>query len=90
MRDDALEIFNSAVTAVLPSELIRSNITVNSTALTIAGRSFILDKLGRVILIGAGKASAAMALECEDILGNDSFGYVITKDDHTPANAMAV
>ena len=69
MREHALAIFNAAVSAVQPSSLLPPNIRLQNDTLWLHGQSFNLNEWKRIYVIGAGKASAAMALETEKILG---------------------
>lgn len=83
MREHALAIFNAAVSAVQPSSLLPPNIRLQNDTLWLHGQSFNLNEWKRIYVIGAGKASAAMALETEKILGNHiEKGLVVTKYDH--------
>jgi hydroxypyruvate reductase len=82
MRDQALAIFNAAVSAVQPSCLLPKHIRVDHNMLWLNERSFSLEEHG-IYVIGAGKASAAMAVEIEKILGDHIIeGIVVTKYGH--------
>ena len=65
MREQALAIFNAAVSAVQPSCLLPKNICIEGNKLLLHDQSFSLKDLEHIYIIGAGKASAAMALETE-------------------------
>ena len=83
-REQALAIFNAAVSAVQPSCLLPKNICLEGDKLTLCGQSFLLKDLDHIYIIGAGKASAAMALEVEKILGNHiKAGVIVTKYHHS-------
>jgi hydroxypyruvate reductase len=83
MREDALAIFNAAVSAVQPSCLLPKHIKLKGEKLWLHEQLFSLQEHDRIFVIGAGKASAAMAAETENILGDlIEKGIVVTKYDH--------
>jgi glycerate 2-kinase len=83
MREHAFAIFNAAVAAVQPSCLLPKNIRLENNKLWLDKQFFPLEETGHIYVIGAGKASAAMALETEKILGDViEKGVVVTKYGH--------
>ena len=83
MREHALAIFNAAVAAVQPSCLLPKNIRLENDKLFLHEQCFSLEETGNIYVIGAGKASAAMAMETERILGDIiAKGAVVTKYGH--------
>ena len=83
MRKTAENIFRAGVVAVLPDKLIRSQLQVSGDVLTVCGDTCLLSAYRHIYVIGAGKASALMALEIEKLLGNRiTGGYVVTKYGH--------
>jgi hydroxypyruvate reductase len=83
-REDALEILSSAIAAVQPAKLIPRVVAIDGDELRIGDQSFRLAGSGRLIVVGAGKASAAMAQAIEDVLpGRISAGIIITKYSHS-------
>jgi glycerate 2-kinase len=82
-RKDALAIFDAGVKAVDPVRATKRYCKREKTLLTVGNRTIDLADFERISLIGAGKASAAMAQAMEEILGQrlDS-GLVITKYKH--------
>ncbi|HVI43390.1 MAG TPA: DUF4147 domain-containing protein [Chitinophaga sp.] len=78
-------MFLHAVSAVHPAQLIRSNISVRNNSIFISGNEYVLPADGKIYVIGAGKAAAAMALETEKILTPHYplQGFVVTKYGHT-------
>jgi hydroxypyruvate reductase len=58
----------AALAAVDPGEAVRRFVAVRDAALVIADRRYPLADIRRVIVVGAGKASAPMAAAVEDIL----------------------
>ena len=84
MREHALAIFNAGVLAVQPSCLLPKNICLEGDKLLLHDQSFSLKDLDHIYVIGAGKASAAMALETEKILGEHiDTGVIVTKYHHS-------
>ncbi len=83
MREHALAIFNAAVAAVQPSCLLSKNMRLENDRLCLHEHYFSLEESGNIYVVGAGKASAAMALETEKILGDViKKGVVVTKYGH--------
>lgn len=84
LHKDAEEIFRSAVAAVDPERLVRQSMRLRGARLTVGSRTYDLNALDRILVIGAGKASAAMARAVENILGDRiSEGVVVVKYGHT-------
>jgi hydroxypyruvate reductase len=82
-RENAIEIFKAAVVAVHPSKLMPAHLFIKDNKLYIFDQEFLLNKLPNIYVIGAGKASAAMAKTVENILGDlITAGIVITKYAH--------
>ncbi len=83
MKEDARAIFNAGVSAVDPGHCIRQACTLENDVLNVANRAFDLKSFDKIMVLGAGKASAAIAAALEDILKDriDS-GIIITKYGH--------
>lgn len=82
-KNDIISIFQAAIKAVHPSELIPGYLHVSQNILTIGDHSFPLTTDQKIFVIGAGKATAAMALETEKILGDHIYkGCITTKYQH--------
>lgn len=72
LRRDALAIWQAGVDAVRGDRLIRERLRVHDGLLNLADAlRWPLDGPGRVVVVGAGKAGAAMAQGVEDLLGDD-------------------
>jgi glycerate 2-kinase len=83
MRDHALKIFTAAVRAVQPQQLLHRHLQWKNDQLRLGNQVFAADDIGHIYIIGAGKASAAMAREAEIILGNRiQEGVIVTKYEH--------
>lgn len=84
VRDHAVQVLQSAIESVQPARLMRECLRVHDGVLTVAGHSIPVNSFERLYVIGAGKASAAMALESERILGDlITDGIVTTKYRHS-------
>ena len=71
LREDARRIWWAGVEAVQPARLIPEHVTVKWPILAIDELEFELDQLERIVIVGAGKASAGMAVALETALGED-------------------
>src|SRR5258706_6664153 len=79
----AEQIFLAGVESVLPDKLIRKQVFIQDSTLFISSLQFRWDNINRIFVIGAGKASAMMAKEIENILGNRiTEGHVVVKYGH--------
>ncbi len=80
----AEQIFLSGIESVLPDKLIRERVKVKDSTLFISTLQFPFNSINRIFVIGAGKASAMMAKEIENILGGRiTEGHVAVKYSHT-------
>jgi len=70
LRDSASEIFCASLQAVDPAEAARRHLVCEGGHLMVDGASYPLDSIERILLVGAGKASGAMAEAIEGILGD--------------------
>ncbi|MBA4018329.1 MAG: glycerate kinase [Pirellula sp.] len=66
---DACEIWQAGVAAVDSSRLVSEALTVVDDHLQVGEESFDLVKLGRIIVVGCGKAGAGMAAGVVEALG---------------------
>ncbi|HEX5654577.1 MAG TPA: DUF4147 domain-containing protein [Chitinophagaceae bacterium] len=81
-REHALEIFKAAVAAVQPRQLLPQYLLIKNDILEIDGLAYPLQK-NKLFVVGAGKASAAMASAVENILGKRiSEGFIASKYAH--------
>jgi hydroxypyruvate reductase len=86
LRADAIEIWRAAVAAVDSERLVRSAISADDQRLVICGHEFPLANLGRIMVVGGGKAGAGMAAGVEAALAGTTFagrldGWVNVPDD---------
>ena len=83
MRNDAFKIFSAAVRAVQPQYLLPKHMRWQNNQLRLGEQLFDQHNINKLFIIGAGKASAAMAREAEIVLGNRiNAGVIVTKYDH--------
>lgn len=73
---DSKRIFQAAVTAVKPENLIQNTVTLRSNCVEIQGKSFPLKK--NVHIIGFGKAVLGMASALESKLKEHIVGGIIS------------
>ena len=83
-RNEATSIFLAGVESVKPDNLIKKFIFLNGNELRIENIVLDLSSIKNIYVVGAGKASAAMAQSMESILGSKiSAGHIITKYEHS-------
>ena len=61
LRDDAISIWTAAVNAVNSKTLIRKNVVLHGSEITIGNDIINLNSTNRIEVVGAGKAGAGMA-----------------------------
>lgn len=92
LTDKAHRIIHATLKALSAQELIRRNVIVAGNRLRIGEEDYPLNRYRRLFILGAGKASAAMAVALEDMLGERiTRGLVITKYGHSlPAKYVEI
>ncbi len=97
MKGMAKQIFSKAVSAVDPGRKLKETVRVEQNRLLIksgerAEIAFPLNGFKNILVAGAGKASASMALAMEEILGDGiTRGIIVTKYGHTlPLKKVAI
>ena len=92
-RKQALKILEAGLEAVLPANLISSDLQYNKdmNAITIHGKAYYLFQ-GRIFVIGSGKAASKMAKAIEEIIGPDNItaGVVIDKNNNHETKKIKV
>ena len=71
LREHALSIWTAGVEAVKPDVLMRRAVTRAGDRLVVGQREFDLGQVRKIAVVGAGKASAAMAGALEAVLGDE-------------------
>jgi hydroxypyruvate reductase len=92
IRQPILSILEAALAAVDPYQATRAILSRTGETLTVAGRSYNLNRYRRILVIGAGKAGARMTQAVETILGDRiSDGLVVVKTGHSaPTNHVQI
>ena len=67
-RDSALSIWHAGVAAVKADQLIDSHLKLTPNQLSICGVDYPLDEIGKVCVVGAGKAAGYLAQQLELML----------------------
>jgi len=70
LRADALAIWHAAVEAVRSDRLVIDNVRVEEDSLLIGDESLALSSIGKIAVVGAGKAGAGMAAGLATALGD--------------------
>lgn len=85
LKEVAQQLFIEGIKSVDPNQLIGKHFIIEKNKLVISDicgntKKYYLDEFEKVFVIGAGKASAAMASKVEEILGDKiNSGIVVTK-----------
>lgn len=83
MRNEAINIFHAGLEAVDPVAAVRRCVSVDRGKLTIGDKTFDLSHVNDLFIVGAGKASGAMAAALEEILADRiTGGLVVVKYGH--------
>jgi glycerate 2-kinase len=69
-RELVLASFEAALAAAEPRQIVRAKVRREGSLFSVAGQSFDLRDIGRLVVIGGGKATGAMAEAIEDIFGD--------------------
>ncbi|MBT8339207.1 MAG: glycerate kinase [Desulfatitalea sp.] len=84
MRTDAEAIFRAGLAAAAPAAAIQKCCRLERQQLRIADHSWDLNGIDRILVVGAGKATASMAQALEQILGERIHtGCISVKYGHT-------
>jgi glycerate 2-kinase len=83
-RNDALQIYMAAVSAVQPAAFMRRFVQSDSHGLKCGDVTIPWNEIQNLYVAGAGKAAASMAVEIENLIQDRiSAGVIITKYDHS-------
>ena len=83
-QQQLVEIFNTALAAADPYNAVLNATSLEGDSLRLGTTTYFLTSYERIIVIGAGKATARMALAVESLLGERiAAGLIVVKDGHT-------
>jgi hydroxypyruvate reductase len=83
MRKDAVDIFHAGLGAVDPFAAVRRHVSLDHGQLIVGGKTVDLSQVNELLIVGAGKASGAMAAALEEILADRiTGGLVVVKYGH--------
>jgi glycerate 2-kinase len=90
VKHHALRIFRAALKAADPAQAVLRHLTFDGRKLTAGRRRYNIANFDRIQVIGAGKASAAMASAVERLLGNKSTGGLVNVPDGVTARLKRI
>ena len=90
MRKHALQIFRAALDAADPYAAVLRHLKFDGRTLIAGRRRYRMADFDRVQVIGAGKASAAMARAVEHVLGRFIKGGIVNVPDGTDAKLRRI
>ncbi|MFQ5762708.1 MAG: glycerate kinase [Candidatus Bathyarchaeia archaeon] len=76
-RSLCLHALEAALQAADPKRMIRNHVRLTGERLTVLDQAFNLSEFSRIIVVGAGKASGALAEELHRILGSRISGGIV-------------
>lgn len=83
LRQDLTRILQAALDAVDPRLAVKRFLRLEGSILDLGGQQMALEELGRIRVIGFGKAANPMAAAVEEVLGaRIQSGRIHIKDDH--------
>jgi len=83
LRKHARLIFNATLSAASARDAVLRNLSLIDNTLSIVGTTIDLESYKKIIVIGAGKAGAAMGMAVEQILGSRiTEGCLVVKEGH--------
>lgn len=81
VRRDALEIAQAGIEHAIPYQATKRLIRLESGELIVGDKRFLLDKIGKIYVVGAGKGSFPIAKALEEILASRiEKGIVVVKE----------
>jgi hydroxypyruvate reductase len=85
-REQILQILAAAIRAVDPAAAVRAHVSIEGKLLRVGPKAYNLADIGRIVVVGAGKAGTPMAVALVEILGERiTAGSVNVKYGHTAA-----
>ena len=91
-KECILGVMEAALLAVDPAEAVKRCLVLDGDSLAVGSIAYDLAEYEHIYVVGAGKASAAMACALEDILGERiTTGWINVKDGYTaPTRAITL
>ncbi len=89
-RKDVLQIFRAALDAADPQHAVLAKLRFDGRTLICGRRRYRMSAYDRVFVVGAGKASAAMASALERLLGRRITGGVVNVPDGVTARTRRI
>ena len=74
-----LDVVDEALAGVHPDRLVPGRVTLRDGTLRVDGRSYDLDAVDDVLVVGAGKGSLALVRAVSDVLGDRLSGGVVVE-----------
>jgi glycerate 2-kinase len=90
LRAAALDLADVALAALSPADGVRRSVAFDGETLVAGGRNYDLSAVGRVVVLGAGKASAQAVLALEQLLGPRISGGVVVVPRSSGVTAQRV
>jgi len=84
------QISHAALSAVDPSAAIHRYLSLDGNRLSIGGNEFTLSPKGKIYVVGAGKASAAMGVAVEQILKHKITKGILAVPDPPTAHSQKI
>ncbi len=88
LSEQARQIWQAGVDAVRSEQLLRDAVQRDGDQLTICGETVNLAEVGRVAVVGGGKAGAGMAAALEEVLGDELLDQKVTGWLNVPADCV--
>jgi glycerate-2-kinase len=88
LRDDARDIWEAGVEAVRADRLVAAAMRIDGNELVICDERRDIDSVGRIAVVGAGKAGAAMAAAVEQVLAPTALAARLTGWVNVPADCV--
>lgn len=84
IRETAMDLVKAAVKAADPYAAVMRSVVRQGETLRVGGKEYDLRRYRRILVLGAGKASAPMAVALEEVLGERiAAGLVVVKYGYT-------
>ena len=88
LRDIAIDIWKAGIAAVGSEHLIRRNVSITDGILHVSEVSFDVGQLGRVVVVGTGKAGAGMAAAVEAVFSEAGLAERLSGWVNVPADCV--